>query len=70
MLCVCSLYFEIICRLNEDWLNAAKYEQVHLDLLKSSEIENKEELVAKSNAKLQEFNKKSILKMSMKSILG
>ena len=70
MLCVFSYYLVIICRLTENWSNAAKYEQVYLDLVKSSENENKEKLIAESNARLQEYNRKSVLKMSMKSILG
>lgn len=60
----------IICSLTENWVNAVKYEQMYMDWVKESKLENKETLVEESSKRLQEYNQKLVLKMSMRSILG
>lgn len=60
----------IICSLTENWVNAVKYEQMYMDWVKESKMENKEALVTESSKRLQEYNQKLVLKMSMRSILG
>lgn len=60
----------IIYSLTENWVNAVKYQQMYMDWVKESKLENKETLVEESSKRLQEYNQKLVLKMSMKSILG
>lgn len=60
----------IMCSLTENWVNAVKYEQMYMDWVKESKMENKESLVTESTKRLQEYNQKLVLKMSMRSILG
>ena len=57
-------------RLNENWSEAVKYEQMYLDFVKESTLEAKEIMETESSNRLKEYNKKLMLKMSMKSILG
>lgn len=57
-------------RLNENWSEAVKYEQMYLDFVKESTLEAKEIMEMESSNRLKEYNKKLMLKMSMKSILG
>lgn len=59
-----------MCSLTENWVNAVKYEQMYMDWVKESKMENKEALVTESSKRLQEYNQKLVLKMSMRSILG
>lgn len=60
----------IIYSLTENWVNAVKYQQMYMDWVKESKLENKETLVEESSKRLQEYNQKLVLKMSMRSILG
>ena len=59
-----------MCRLTEDWSNAVKYQQMYLDFVKESSLKEKDALVEDGTKKLQEYTTKSMLKMSMRSILG
>lgn len=65
-----SLCIRVICRLTENWTNAVKFEQVYLDQVKAMEGQEKDKLVEESQKRLQEYNQKLVLKMSMRSILG
>lgn len=56
--------------MNENWSEAVKYEQMYLDFVKESTLEAKEIMETESSNRLKEYNKKLMLKMSMKSILG
>lgn len=60
----------IIYSLTENWVNAVKYQQMYMDWVKESKLENKETLVEEGAKKLQVYNQKLVLKMSMRSILG
>ena len=59
-----------MCRLVENWSNAAKYQQMVLDFVKDSSLKEKDALMEDGTKKLQEYNTKNMLKMSMRSILG
>lgn len=58
------------CRLNKDWTNAVKYEQMYLEFVKESTLEAKELMETESSNRLKEYNKNLMMKMSMKSLLG
>ena len=60
----------MMCRLTENWANAVKFEQVYLEEVKAAEVDGKQKLVEESEKKLQEYNQKMMLKLSMRSILG
>ena len=51
-------------RLNKDWADAVKYEQMYLEFVKESSLEAKELMETESSNRLKEY------KMSMRSILG
>ena len=59
-----------MCRLTENWANAVKFEQVYLEEVKAAEVDGKQKLVEESEKRLQEYNQKMMLKLSMRSILG
>lgn len=58
------------CRLNKDWTNAVKYEQMYLEFVKESTLEAKELMETESSNRLKEYSKNLMMKMSMKSLLG
>lgn len=58
------------CRLNKDWVDAVKYEQMYLEFVKESTLEAKELMETESSNRLKEYNKNLMMKMSMKSLLG
>lgn len=58
------------CRLNKDWANAVKYEQMYLEFVKESTLEAKELMETESSNRLKEYSKNLMMKMSMKSLLG
>ena len=60
----------MMCRLTENWANAVKFEQVYLEKVKAAEVDGKQKLVEESEKRLQEYNQKMMLKLSMRSILG
>lgn len=60
----------MMCRLTENWANAVKFEQVYLEEVKAAEVDGKQKLVEESEKRLQEYNQKMMLKLSMRSILG
>ena len=57
-------------RLNENWSEAVKYEQMYLEFVKESTLEAKELMETESSNRLKEYNKNLMMKMSMRSILG
>lgn len=57
-------------RLNKDWTNAVKYEQMYLEFVKESTLEAKELMETESSNRLKEYSKNLMMKMSMKSLLG
>lgn len=57
-------------RLNKDWADAVKYEQMYLEFVKASTLEAKELMETESSNRLKEYNKNLMMKMSMRSILG
>lgn len=57
-------------RLNKDWVDAVKYEQMYLEFVKESSLEAKELMETESSNRLKEYNKNLMMKMSMRSILG
>lgn len=54
------------------WSDALKYEKMYQDVVKESELEEKEKetLVKESEERIKMNNQKSMLQKSMRSILG
>ena len=44
-------------RLNKDWADAVKYEQMYLEFVKESSLEAKELMETESSNRLKEYNK-------------
>ena len=57
------------CRLLGNWMSASKHEQMVLEWLKSQEKKD-DKAIEESEKKVKEYNTKSMVQMSMESILG